>query len=404
MRVLAACSLGGSGHLQPLLPLLDAARRNGHDALVVGPPALTDMVAATGFPFVGGGEPPESVIAPIRERLPIVEPQEAAVLANREIFAALATDAMVPAMRELVTSWQPELILRDPCEYASAIVAHESSVPVAQVAIGLAAVEWSSIAIAAPALEARLRGLPAMLRGSRYVSRFPASLDPSQFSDTRRYDHDTAAAAAPLPEWWEDSDLPLVYVSFGTVLGHMTIAEAVYRTALEAVGELEARVLVTVGRRFDPESLGMTPPNVHVTTWVDQDEVVREAAAVVCHGGSGTTFGALRAGVPVVVVPLFADQGANAAKIAESSSGIVVDLHHRRDRGRAPLDLEDAPAIAAAIRSLLTDHSYRQHAHRIAEEMAGAPSADQLLRELLTDATSSPAAPRSPATRGDGVP
>jgi UDP:flavonoid glycosyltransferase YjiC (YdhE family) len=387
MRVLAACSLGGSGHLQPLLPLLDAARRHGHETLVAGPPALTDMVGATGFPFVAGGEPPEAVIAPIRERLPIVEPQEAAILANREVFAALATDAMMPALRELVASWQPDLILRDPCEYASAIVAHESSVPVVQVAIGLAAVEWNSIAIAAPALEARLRGLPGMLRRSPYVSRFPASLDPSRFPDTRRYDH-RAAPAAPLPEWWEDPHLPLVYVTFGTVLGHMTIAHEVYRTALEAVRELEARVLVTVGRRFDPESLGVTPPNVHVASWVDQHDVMREAAAVVCHGGSGTTLGALRAGVPVVVIPLFADQRANAAKVAETSSGIVVDLDHRRDGGRPPLDHEDAPAIADAIRSVVTDRTFREHAQHIAEEMAGAPPADQLLRDLLTDATS----------------
>jgi hypothetical protein len=30
MRVLAACSLGGAGHLHPLLPFLGAARRLDH--------------------------------------------------------------------------------------------------------------------------------------------------------------------------------------------------------------------------------------------------------------------------------------------------------------------------------------------------------------------------------------
>src|SRR5215218_3339978 len=104
MRVLAACSLGGSGHLQPLLPFLDAARRAGHETLVVAPPALNDMAAVAGYSFAPGGEPPESSIAPIREQLPTAPPREASVLANRDLFGALATDAMLPSMRALVES------------------------------------------------------------------------------------------------------------------------------------------------------------------------------------------------------------------------------------------------------------------------------------------------------------
>ncbi len=323
------------------------------------------------------------MISPIRERLPVVSAQEAGVLANREIFGALATDAMLPSMREVVDSWKPDMILRDPCEYSSAIVAHESSTPVAQVAIGLAAVEWNSIQIATPAIAQRLAGLPEMLRDSAYLSRFPGSLDPSSFADTRRYDDGSSTSAAYLPKWWTDSDQPLVYVTFGTVLAHMTIAEEVYRAALEAASALEARVLLTVGRRFDPLSLGVTPTNVHVESWVDQSAVFLEASVVVCHGGSGTTFGALRAGLPVVVIPLFADQRANAVKVAESESGVVVDLPREPGSGRPPFDREDAPAVADAIRSVLGDPSYGAHARRIRQEMAAAPTTDQRLGELL---------------------
>ena len=346
------------------------------------------MVAATGFSFVAGDEPPESVIAPIRERLPIASAREAAILANREVFGALATDAMLPALRDLIASWRPDLVLRDPCEYASAIVAHDFDTSVAQVAIGLAVVEWDSIDIAAPALEARQRGLPERLRDSVYVSRFPASLDPTPFPQTRRYDEATASApSAALPDWWNGSALPLVYISFGTVLGHMSIAGDVYRTALEAAGQLDARVLLTVGRRFDPESLGATPANVHVESWVDQSIVLREADAVLCHGGSGTTFGALRAGVPLVVVPLFADQRANGIKVAKSKSGIVPDLGRNREEGRPPLDRNDVPAVVDAIRAVLADPTYRRHAQEIGEEMAAEPSCDDLLGALLTDGT-----------------
>lgn len=102
VRVLGACSLGGAGHLQPLRPFLDAARRRGAETLVVGPPAIAELVEATTHPFVAGGEPPESAVAPIREQLPVLPRAEAALLANRELFGRLATTAMVPAMGRLI--------------------------------------------------------------------------------------------------------------------------------------------------------------------------------------------------------------------------------------------------------------------------------------------------------------
>src|SRR5438132_6872554 len=100
MRVLAACSLGGAGHLNPLLPFLRAARRRGDETLVIGPPALKEMVELAGFPFRAGGEPPEAAVAPIRERLPVAPPQEASVLGNRDLFGRLATTAMLPGMEQ----------------------------------------------------------------------------------------------------------------------------------------------------------------------------------------------------------------------------------------------------------------------------------------------------------------
>ena len=115
-RILAACSLGGASHLNPLVPFLAAARRRGHETLVVGPPALGDMVRRTGFDFSTGGEPAEAEIAPIREQLPVVPREEASVLGNRELFGRLATTAMLPPMAQLFDEWKPDVVLRDPCE------------------------------------------------------------------------------------------------------------------------------------------------------------------------------------------------------------------------------------------------------------------------------------------------
>jgi hypothetical protein len=59
VRVLFA-STRGAGHFRPLVPFIDAAQRNGHEVLVVGPPALD----AKGYPFRAGAEPTDEESGP----------------------------------------------------------------------------------------------------------------------------------------------------------------------------------------------------------------------------------------------------------------------------------------------------------------------------------------------------
>ena len=387
MRVLAACSLGGAGHLQPLLPFLGAAQRRGDEALVIGPPGLKEMVERTGWSFQSGDEPPEEEVAPIRERLAFVAPLEASVLGNRELFGRLATTAMLTSMERTCREWRPDVVVREPCEYSSAIVASRQEIPVAQVAISLAHVEAASIAVAAPTLEEHREGLVKEVVSSPYLTRFPVSLDPSSFPTTVRFREPSPPVRRPLPEWWDGPEAPLVYVSFGTVLGYMSMATGVYRSALRAIGGLPVRALLTVGRKFDRSTLGPIPANVRVEEWVDQADVLHHADVVVCHGGSGTAFGALAEGVPVVVVPLFADQFDNGRRIAEAGAGLVVEAP-TNDAGdvRKVITEEDAPRLALGIETVLDSTSYRAQAQRIAREIAAAPTVDEVLDGLLSSA------------------
>jgi UDP:flavonoid glycosyltransferase YjiC (YdhE family) len=293
---------------------------------------------------------------------------------------------MLPAMDRACREWRPDLVLREPCEYASAVVAGRLGIPTAQVAISLAEGEEGSIAAAAPALEAHRDGLVEELRASPYLTRFPASLDPSPFAHTVRFRETRDGIVRPLPDWWEGSEAPLVYVSFGTVLGYMTMAATVYRTVLEALAPLPVRALLTVGHRFDPSGLDPLPGNVHVEAWVEQADVFGHAELVVCHGGSGTAFGALAAALPVLVVPVFADQFENGRRIAEAGAGLVVDAAEPKVRGsRRVIARDDALRITRAIATMLAKTSYRDHARRIAGEIASAPTVDAVLDTLLPD-------------------
>ena len=383
--MLGACSLGGLGHLRPLGSVLDMLRDRGDTVAVVAPPAMADQVASIGHAFLPGVGPPESDLAPLREQLSVLDADDASIVGNRDLFGRLATAAMLEPVREVVETWTPDLIVRDPCEYASAVVALGASMPVVQVAISLAEVEWGSISAASPALEEWCAGLTEAVRSTGYLTRLPESLDPSPFPSTVRF-RERSEAAAPLPDWWPGDHRPLVYATFGTVLGHMSTAVESMKVLLDAVGRLDARVLLTTGRAVEPAVLVSVPEHVHVEQWVEQASVLDEASVVVCHGGSGTTFGALAEGLPVVVVPMFADQAVNAGVVARAGAGIVV-----RPTDRRQLLASDADAIESAVRVLIDDVSrvgagrrgsgFAGEATRIATEMAAMP----VLPQVVTD-------------------
>ena len=368
MRVLIA-STAGSGHLGPLLPFVDAFVRRGDEPLLVVPPGLAERVAALGRPYRLGARPPEAETAEIRRRFDTADPRERSVLIDRELFGRLQTAAMLPAMTEACRAWRPDLVLREPCEYASAVAAERHGIRHAQVAISQAHVEMSAVDVAAPALLEHEPELPARLRAAPYLTRFPAELDPSAFPATYRF-REPDPEGRPLPDWWAGSAAPLVYITFGTVTGGLADATAVYRAAVDAVAGLPVRALLTVGTAFDAAVLDPLPPNVRVRPWVPQADVLTDAAVVVCHGGSGTVLGTVAAGVPLVVAPMFADHAANARLVDAAGAGVMV----RR---------ADAGSIADAVTTVLTEPGYRAAAGRLAARMGSAPSVDELLDDLV---------------------
>jgi UDP:flavonoid glycosyltransferase YjiC (YdhE family) len=130
-------------------------------------------------------------------------------------------------------------------------------------------------------------------------------------------------------------------------------------------------------------SLGRVPENTRLEQWVPQDDVLRHAAVVVCHGGSGTTFGALAAGVPLVICPLFADQARNGKAVQEAGAGVVLGGHEEASAGLRSLGPDDVAPLRERIELLLGEPSYRRAAEGIADEIAALPTLDDVLQQLF---------------------
>lgn len=382
MRILFA-STGGAGHFTPMTPFADAARRAGHEILVVGPPSLAETTARAGYPFAPGATPDEAELGPIWSQVPGMSYDEAERLVIGQIFATLNVRAMLPAVREAVRTFRPDVVVREPAEFASAVVTEERGVAHVQVGIGLVASQIQIMTVARTAVDAWRPGLTGRIADAPYLTLFPASLDTGHGTDpspTHRF-RAPAAPVGPLAGHWPGDDRPLVYVTFGSVTASVPSVAGIYDVALHAVAGLPARVLLTTGEAFDDGHLPAPGPHVHVARWVPQADVLPHASVVVCHGGSGTTLGALAAGVPLVITPLFADQPANARAVAEIGVGLAV---RPREDG-ALSSAVDPDELRTAVETVLGDGAFADAAGRVSDEIARLPPADEALA-LLADA------------------
>jgi UDP:flavonoid glycosyltransferase YjiC (YdhE family) len=383
MRVLLT-SRRGAGHFGPLVPFAQAFRRAGDEVLVAAPHAARSMVESAGLPFWGFDDPPPQREAVYSSLDGLSDDQKNAMVLG-EVFTRLDARAALPGVMDACSEWWPHVVLRETCEFAGYLAAERRGIPHARVGIGLGSSEdfisenvtgvladlRSELGLHPDPVGERLRGAPFVTLTPRGMED-PAAPGPA---GARRFRELNPGVSNGLPLWWPGDERPLVYLTFGSVAPTMDLFPDLYRAAIDALADLPARVLVTVGRDRDPADLGPLPGNVRAERWVPQRRVMPHAAAMVCHGGFGTVRMALASGVPMVVLPLFADQPNNARRIAELGAGIALQ--------RGPAGIAE---LAEAVAVVLDDSFYRAAAARVASEVRTLPPVDAapyVLRGLL---------------------
>ncbi|EWM18417.1 hypothetical protein KUTG_08721 [Kutzneria sp. 744] len=142
---------------------------------------------------------------------------------------------------------------------------------------------------------------------------------------------------ADLARFLDDGEPP-VYVGFGSMPMHQ--ATDLGEVVVEAVRRHGRRMVLSRGWA-DLESAG---DDCFVTGEANHQALFRRSAAVVHHGGAGTTVTAAWAGTPQVVVPQGADQPHWASRVAELGIGAAHD-------GPAPTVESLADALGTALAS-----------------------------------------------------
>lgn len=401
MRVLLS-TYGSRGDVEPLVALAVRLRELGAEARVCAPPDCAERLAEVGVPLVPVGPPVRPLVhgptTPSAADVPRLAAELIAVQFDRLAPAAEGCDALV------TTGLAP-------------VVAGARSVAEK---LGIHSVHASYCPIYLPSPHHRPQPLPGRpippdvtdarvlneLDIQSYNALFGEALNTLRASvglppvdDVRAHiltDQPWLAADPVLAPWQEPAELDVVrtgawtlpderplpaellaFLDAGTPpvyvgVGSLRAPEDFARAAIEAIRAQGRRAVVARGwadlapidDRNDCFAVGE----------VNQQALFARVAAVVHHGGAGTTTTATRAGTPQVVVPQMADQPYWARRVAELGIGAAHD-------GPAPT----ADSLSAALSTALAPET-RARATAVAATIRtdGATVAAKLLLDVLT--------------------
>lgn len=386
MRIVFVCN-DSRGGVQPYVALALGLRAAGHEVRAVAPAALASLFADVGLP-----------VAPLSGDV------QAAVQASGGAAERGALASMVFAARQLpavMDTWMRETLAG--CEGAEVIaggiggmgtgiaVAEALGVPFVEAhlqPIGLPtdaypavlapwvpaslgsgvrqashrlseAALWGSIAVPVARARRTVLGLrrpprahldqPVLYGFSPEVVRVP--------DEGPRRRHTTGYWTLPPAEGWTPpADLvaflaadgpPVVSIGFGSMVGAdpVALADLVRGAARDASVRV---VLLTGWGGLEARSDNA----VFAIDAVPHEWLFARVAAIVHHGGAGTTGASLRAGVPVTVVPFTMDQPFWGARVAELGAGPAPIPRRRLTRVR----------LAAALRACVADRRLREWA------------------------------------------
>ena len=367
MRVLFTSSPGW-GHVHPMVPLALACVSRGDDVVWSASPEVCSSLEREGLRSTPAGLTQAESGRLFAERFPEIEslePTERPAFMFPRLFGAVRAGPMLNDLMPVATDFAPHVVVHEAGEMAGPIVAAALGVPnITHGFGGLVVKERVAAASAEVAALWKSKGLePRPYAGCYdhlYLDIYPPSL---QFGDAShvctvqplRPVAFATAGSEELPAIVaQDDGKPLVYFTFGTVFNTDIPLLA---TIVNALGALPVRVLVTVGPRGEPGSLGPQPENVHVARYVPQTQVLPHVALVVSHGGSGTFLASLGYGIPQLCIPQAADQFANAAAAQRVGAGLTLEpgaVSLERVRGAAGRLLRE-PAFREAARKVQTE-------------------------------------------------
>ncbi|HEY4024526.1 MAG TPA: nucleotide disphospho-sugar-binding domain-containing protein [Pseudonocardiaceae bacterium] len=391
-------SAPGYGLTLPLIPLIWAARAAGHEVLLATTSEMTEVAAHAGLPvydvFPQRDLWQDLMTTVSSENPPADLPEEYRLAMGQGNPFGLFTVTMTEGTIHAGRAFGAEIVVYTSDHAAGMLAATALGVPALEVgnrvSWSMRDVDWRT--------ERRLLGadeLEKLMRAKLGIGdaqpKVIARIDPrvpsmgGMAAGEEQSDERDGAPWWPMrfvpfnggtvvPEWaMERPDRPRVAVTLGTVVPAMSGVSNL-KVVIDALGGMDVDVVLAAGTA-DLTELGELPANVRSAGYLPLSAFLPTCAAIVHHGGSGTTAAPLFYGVPQLVLPAFADNPMSAQRVADRGVGLSHDP--------ATVDVE---TVAAMVQRLLSEDAFRAAAAQVRAEMATQPSPSAVLERAVSRA------------------
>ena len=385
-------TLAGSGHFHPLVPAARALQAGGQAVCFATASSFHPNVEGSGFDAFAAGFDLERDGSDERydalqlelKALPVTGPSRT-LFRIRKLFAGLYAERMVPDLLAIAEDWRPDLIVREVGEFGGCVAAEALGIPHASVRSNTMLSTYSRRHLVGEEM-ARLRavyGLPPDPDSAMLFRYLHLAFEPPRFNDPALPLAPTSHLLRPVPfsqsggegapAWLADlPDRPTVSATLGTVFNSRF--PELFDAILRGLRDEPVNLILTIGRDQDPARFGPQPDNVHIERYIPQSLLFPHSDLVITHAGFSTVAEALTHGLPLVTIPIDADQPLNAERCGALGVAELVE-HDQRTPG----------AIGSAVRTVLADPSYRRNAEQIRDEIARLPGPEHaaaLLEQL----------------------
>ncbi|RAY12700.1 hypothetical protein DPM19_24220 [Actinomadura craniellae] len=298
---------------------------------------------------------------------------------DADVAPALAerADRSFDAAVEFARGWRPQLVLHDPGSLEGLLAARATGVPAALCLWGPASVHDPEHMRIVPtdhsgAFPRHGLGEFALDMIENVVDPNPPSLDVPVHATRLPVRYVPYNGSKPVPAWTlEPARRRRVCVTWSTALSTVSGPGSYLLPAiLQGLGDLDCEVVVTA-TAHDVAALGDVPANARAVEHVPLATFLPGCAAVVHHGGSGSSLTSLWSAVPQLIATFAAEQAVTGRRVAASGVGLHL-----------PGDQADPERIRAGVRALLDDDSYQAAAGKLREEIMAAPTPAELVGTL----------------------
>ncbi|OYD61284.1 glycosyltransferase [Rhodococcus sp. OK302] len=299
-------------------------------------------------------------------------------------FAGTLAHRHAERAREIIDLWQPDLLVCDDMDFGAMIAAEQAGIPRIVVNVIASGALTRIEHVHRPLAQLRqMYGLPSdpnlvQLTRDLIISPGPSSFRHPNFplsSGAISVRSETEPARAdidhPAVAWLAGgNEAHRVYVTLGTIFN--TESGDLFIRVLQGLRDLPVRVLATVGPAIDPASIPVTADNIRIERFVQQAAVLEHCDLVINHGGSGSVLGAIANGVPLITLPMGADQELNAERLTQLGAGITLD----------PITVTSAD-IRETTRTALASKNLCAGAQRLQRENHDLPPVSAVLGSIL---------------------